>query len=151
MRTTPEQELQFLQKGLKNGVLLDLVIAQSHLERMQDLLSVGLEAAYVKMQATSAAEFQVVSGLGDLQEVLLRQHAVLSPVIASIKASHFMFANDLETEGEDIYERLAELIANNPELLENKAAANSVASGDNDSTTQAKRWQLNQLINQEGE
>ena len=149
MTTTPEKELQFLQNGLRNGVLIDLTIAQTHLERMQDLLDVGLKAAYVKMQATPTEEFKAIHELNELQEVLLRQHSVLSPVIASIKASYLLFANDLEAEGEDIYERLAELIANNPELLENKAAENSVASGDNDSTTQMKRWELNRLINQE--
>ena len=151
MKTTPEQELQFLRKGLKNRVLQDLVIAQAHVDRMRDLCDVGIEAACKEMQATSAAEFQAIGDLGDLQEVLLRQHAVLTPILASLQTAYGMFASDLETENGNIYERLAELIANNPELLENKAAENSVASGDNDSTTQAKRWELNRLINQEGE
>ena len=149
MKTTPEWELQFLQKGLQNGVLFDLTIARAHVDRMRDLCDVAIEAACKEMQATSAAEFQAVGELGDLQEVLLRQHAVLSPILASLQTAYEMFANDLETEDGNIYERLAELIGKNPELLENKAAENFVASGDNDSTTPAKRWELNRLINQE--
>ena len=151
MKTTPEQELQFLRQGLTNGVLKDLVIAQAHVDRMRDLCDVAIEAACKEMQATSAAEFQAIGELGDLQEVLLRQHAVLTPILASLQTAYGMFANDLETEDGNIYERLTELIARNPQLLENKAAENSVASGDNDSTTQAKRWELNRLIDQEGE
>ena len=103
------------------------------------------------MEVVPADEVQAFSELADLQEVLLRQHAVLTPVFATLRATYNVLSNDLREHGGNIYQRLAELIANNPELLENKAAENSVASGDNDSTTQAKRWELNRLINQEGE
>ena len=151
MTTTPEEELRFLKQGLEDGVLDDLLIAQAHIERMYDLLDVGISAALHEMEVALTEEFKSVRELGELQEVLLRQHAVLTPVFATLRATYNVLCNDSTEHGGNIYQRLAELIANNPELLENKAAENSVASGDNDSTTQAKRWELNRLINQEGE
>ena len=145
MEITPENELLFLQDGLKSGVLQDLVIAQAHIDRMRDLLDIGARAIAVELGTNSAAHPQRAE-LARLQHSLVKQKAVLSPILASVQTAESMFFGELEVEGADIYERMVEVIASHPELLEDRATANAVALGDNDASTQGKRFELNRLF-----
>lgn len=154
MAITPEEYLFFLQDGLKSEVLQDLMIAEAHIDRMRDLLGVGVTAIKTEIHAACDSDLVIdnkrLQELSELQEILCRQSAVLTPLLASIEAAANVFSSDLEIK-EDTYKRMTELIASHPELLEDRAAANAVALGDNDASTQAKRFELNRLLRSEGD
>ncbi len=150
MGITPEEYLLFLQNGLESGVLHDLLVAEAHIDRMRDLLHVGVAVVAAEMDTAMDSDLAIDSKrfeeLSELQEILCRQSSVLTPVLASVQATHSMLLGDLEVKGADIYARMVELIANHPQLLEDQAAANAVASNDKDASTQGKRFQLKRLL-----
>ena len=148
MEITPEEYLLILQEGLESEVP-PIITAGLHLERMRDLLGVGIKAIKTEIHAAMDSDLVIdnkrLRELSELQEILLRQSAVLTPLLASIEAAANVFSSDLEIK-EDTYKRMIELIASHPELLEATATANAVALGDNDASTQGKRFEINRLL-----
>ncbi len=148
MEITPEEYLLILQEGLESEVP-PIITAGLHLERMRDLLGVGIKAIKTEIHAAMDSDLVIdnkrLRELSELQEILCRQSAVLTPVLASIETAANVFSSDLEIK-EDTYKRMIELIASHPELLEATATANAVALGDNDASTQGKRFELNRLL-----
>ena len=148
MEITPEEYLLILQEGLESEVP-PIITAGLHLERMRDLLGGGIKAIKTEIHAAMDSDLVIdnkrLRELSELQEILCRQSAVLTPVLASIETAANVFSSDLEIK-EDTYKRMIELIASHPELLEATATANAVALGDNDASTQGKRFELNRLL-----
>lgn len=150
MEITPEEYLLFLQDGLKPCEVPPIITAGLHLERMRDLLGVGIKAIKTEIHAAWDSDLVIdnkrLDELSELQEILCRQSAVLTPLLASIEAAANVFSSDQKAKGADIYDRMIELIASHPELLEATATANAVATGDSEASTQGKRIELNRLL-----
>ena len=150
MEITPEEYLLFLQDGLEQCEVPPIITAGLHLERMRDLLGVGIKAIKTEIHAAWDSDLVIDSKrldeLSELQEILCRQSAVLTPLLASIEAAANVFSSDQKSKGADIYKRMAEVIASHPELMEDRATANAVATGDSEASTQGKRIELNRLL-----